>query len=49
MNGVRVAGRADALVMREVEMLLVEGRAVDAKPLKEHHEVKGYADAVRWL
>ena len=30
-------------------MLLVQGRAVGAKPLREYNEVKGYADAARWV
>lgn len=39
----------NTLVIREVEMLLEQGRAVGAKPLKEYLEVKGYADAARWV
>jgi Fic family protein len=39
----------NTLVLREVEMLLVQGRAVGAKPLREYNEVKGYADAARWV
>ncbi len=39
----------NTLVLREVEALLGEGRAVGAKPLKEYMEVKGYADAARWV
>ena len=39
----------NTLVLREVEMLLVRGRAVGAKPLREYNEVKGYADAARWV
>jgi Fic family protein len=35
----------NTLVLREVEVLLEQGRAVGAKPLKEYNEVKGYADA----
>jgi ribosomal protein S28E/S33 len=38
-----------ALVLREVEMLLVQDRALSAKPLREYNEVKGYADAARWV
>lgn len=38
----------NTLVLREVQMLLDQGRAVGAKPLKEYNEVKGYADAARW-
>ena len=39
----------NTLVLREVQKLLDEGRAVGAKPLKEYNEVKGYADAARWV
>jgi len=39
----------NTLVLREVEALLEGGRAVGAKPLKEYLEVKGYADAARWV
>jgi Fic family protein len=39
----------NTLVLREVQMLLDQGRAVGAKPLKEYNEVKGYADAARWV
>jgi len=39
----------NTLVIREVELLLDEGRAVGAKPLKEYLEVKGYADAATWV
>ncbi len=39
----------NTLVLREVEQLLVQGRAVGAKPLREYSEVKGYADAARWV
>jgi hypothetical protein len=39
----------NTLVLREVEQLLDRGRAVGAKPLKEYMEVKGYADAARWV
>ena len=35
-------------MLREVQLLLDQGRAVGAKPLKEYNEVKGYADAARW-
>jgi len=30
-------------------MLLIQGRAVGATPLREYDEVKGYADAARWV
>jgi len=39
----------NTLVLREVEKLLVEGRAVGSKPLKEYMEVQGYADAAKWV
>ena len=39
----------NTLVLREVEQLLDRGRAVGAKPLREYMEVKGYADAARWV
>lgn len=39
----------NTLVLREVEALLDDGRAVGAKPLKEYLEVKGYGDAARWV
>ncbi|HTJ77173.1 MAG TPA: hypothetical protein VL337_17575 [Acidimicrobiales bacterium] len=35
----------NTLVLRQVETLLVEGRAVGEKQLHEYMEVKGYADA----
>lgn len=39
----------NTLVLREVEALLDQGRAVGAKPLKEYLEVKGYGEAARWV
>jgi hypothetical protein len=39
----------NTLVLREVEELLEQGRAVGSKPLKEYTEVKGYADAAQWV
>jgi hypothetical protein len=39
----------NTLILREVEKLLDEGRAVGSKPLKEYLEVKGYADAAHWV
>src|SRR2546423_4906960 len=39
----------NTLVLREVEVLLEQGRAVGAKPLKEYNEVRGYADAAQWV
>jgi Fic family protein len=39
----------NTLVLREVEALLEERRAVGAKDLKEYMEVLGYAEAARWV
>jgi hypothetical protein len=39
----------DHVVLREVEVLLDKGRAVGAKPLREHMEVQGYGNAARWV
>lgn len=39
----------NTLVLREVERLLDQGKAVGAKPLKEYMEVKGYGDAASWV
>ncbi len=39
----------NTLVLREVQQLLDSGRAVGAKPLGEYNEVRGYADAARWV
>ncbi|WP_240312339.1 Fic family protein [Janibacter anophelis] len=39
----------NTLVIREVEALLDQGRAVGSKPLKEYMEVKGYGDAASWV
>jgi len=39
----------NTLVLREVAELLVEGRAVGAKPLAEYLEVQGYGEAARWV
>ncbi|MGW3786795.1 Fic family protein [Micromonospora chokoriensis] len=39
----------NTLVLREVQALLEQGRAVGSKPLKEYNEVRGYADAARWV
>jgi Fic family protein len=38
----------NTLVIREVEQLLSEGRAVGSKRLREYMEVKGYANAADW-
>jgi hypothetical protein len=39
----------NTLVLREVEALLEQGRAVGAKPLSEYMEVQGYGNAARWV
>ena len=39
----------NTLVLREVEVLLREGRAVGNKQLAEYMEVRGYADAAQWV
>lgn len=39
----------NTLVLREVEVLLGEGRAVGDKQLAEYMEVQGYADAAKWV
>jgi len=39
----------NTLVIREVEELLAEGRAVGQKLLKEYMEVQGYANAADWV
>lgn len=39
----------NTLVLRQVEVLLAEGRAVGEKQLREYMEVKGYADAAEWV
>ncbi len=39
----------NTLVLREVEILLEQGRAVGAKALKDYVEVLGYGDAARWV
>ena len=39
----------NTLVLREVEALLRDGRAVGQKQLKDYLEVKGYAEAARWV
>lgn len=36
-------------MLREVETLLDQGKAVGAKPLREYMEVKGYGDAAHWV
>lgn len=39
----------NTLVLREVQVLLDEGRAVGAKVLKDYMEVLGYGEAARWV
>jgi len=39
----------NTLVLREVEQLLREGRAVGSKDLAEYLEVEGYAKAAQWV
>lgn len=39
----------NTLVLKQVEALLAEGRAVGNRELREYLEVKGYADAADWV
>jgi Fic family protein len=39
----------NTLVLREVEKLLEEGRAVGSKELKDYMDVLGYSEAARWV
>lgn len=39
----------NTLVLKQVEQLLEEGRAVGNKELREYMEVRGYADAASWI
>ncbi|MGH2879924.1 MAG: Fic family protein [Solirubrobacteraceae bacterium] len=39
----------NTLVLKQVEQLLDEGRAVGNKELREYMEVRGYADAATWV
>ena len=39
----------NTLVLRQVERLLADGMAVGNKELKEYMEVRGYADAAKWV
>ena len=39
----------NTLVLKQVETLLAEGRAVGNKELSEYMEVRGYADAAQWV
>ena len=40
---------AHTLVLKQVELLLAEGRAVGNKELSEYLEVRGYANAADWV
>src|SRR5579872_7260321 len=39
----------NTLVLKEVEILLREGRAVGNKQLSDYLEVQGYGDAAHWI
>lgn len=39
----------NTLVLKQVERLLADGVAVGSKELREYMEVRGYADAARWV
>lgn len=39
----------NTLVLKQVQLLLSEGRAVGDKQLAEYMEVRGYADAAQWV
>lgn len=39
----------NTLVLKQVEQLLSEGRAVGNRELREYTEVRGYADAAEWV
>lgn len=39
----------NTLVLKQVEVLLAEGRAIGNKELREYMEVRGYADAAKWV
>jgi hypothetical protein len=39
----------NTLVLRQVEALLAEGRAIGDKELSEYMEIRGYADAAQWV
>jgi hypothetical protein len=39
----------NTLVLKQVELLLAEGRAVGGRELRDYNEVKGYADAADWV
>jgi hypothetical protein len=46
-NSTAIGG--NTLILKEVEILLSEGRAVGDKQLKDYLEVTGYADAAQWV
>jgi Fic family protein len=39
----------NTLVLKQVAILLAEGRAVGSRELREYNEVKRYADAADWI
>lgn len=39
----------NTLVLKQVETLLAQGKAVGNKDLREYMEVRGYADAAKWV
>ena len=39
----------NTLVLKQVEALLAQGRAIGNRELREYNEVKGYADAADWV
>lgn len=39
----------NTLVLKQVQVLLAEGRAIGDKELREYMEVRGYADASEWV
>jgi hypothetical protein len=39
----------NTLVLREVEILLEQGKAIGAKQLRDYMEVQGYAQAAQWV
>src|SRR5580704_3627164 len=43
------ASEGNTLVLRQVEVLLAEGRVVGQKQLSEYLEVQGYAQAAEWV
>jgi hypothetical protein len=44
-----IAIESNTLVLREVERLLDEEKAVGSKPLRDYMEVRGYEDTARWV